>query len=164
MAKDDKQAPQVQAQPAKREKPRRIRKFAKTFINFPRWMGVDELKVTGNRIGRMVKDLVTPAKAQHHETFEEAVERLGLTEKDIQERMKSFRLQSRVIAFVALVLLGYAIYLFVSDHILAGFIAVLITGVAVTLAVKEHFRYFQMKQRQLGSTLGQWFKAFIGRG
>lgn len=162
MTKPDYQAPEEK--PVKKEKPRRIRRFAKTFVNFPRWMGVDELKSSGKRIGQMAKDLMTPAKAQHHETFEEAVERLGLTEKDIAERMKGFLFQARVIALVALVIFIYAIYLFIASHIIAGFMAVLITGVAVSLAIKEHFRYFQMKQRRLGCTLGQWFKALIGRG
>ena len=162
MSKPDKQ--DLQEELTKREKPRRVRRFAKTFVNISHWMGVDELKVTGSRISTMAKDLMTPAKAKHHETFEEAIERLGLTDKDIAERMKSFRFQARIIAIVALALLSYAIYLFTADYFIAGFIAILVTGVAVSLAVKEHFRYFQMKQRRLGCTLGQWLKAYIGRG
>jgi len=168
MTKLDKHEPEEQQErqesPVQREKPRRIRGFAKTFVNFPRWMGVDDLKVTGKRIGSMATYLMTPAKAKHHESFEEAKERLGLTEKDIAERMKSFLFQARIIAIVAFVLFSYAVYLFVANYYVAGCMAVLITGVAVSLAVKEHFRYFQMKQRRLGCTLGQWFKAFIGRG
>lgn len=142
---------------------RALGRVVKPFVNFPRWMGLNQLVNTAKSILGGIKDLKTDQKVPvRKETFTEAKARLHLTEKDIEEREKfCFRL-SILYFFVGLIFLAYTIYLISRLNI--GFIlGFLVTGLLFAFAFQQHFWYFQIKTRQLGATVKDW-RNFLLRG
>lgn len=139
-----------------------IVKVTKPLVNFPAWMGLNQILSTAKGIKNTAKGLVeTTSKPVHDETFKEAIKRLHLSEKDIQQRQKTFYRNALIYAGIGLLLLGYAIYLVIGSHFAASFLSLVLFVLALALAFKQHFYYFQMKQRKLGCTVQDWLSAFF---
>lgn len=142
---------------------RAIGRVVKPFVNFPRWMNLNQLWNTGRSIAGTLKDLKVETNAPiRKETFEEAQQRLKLTDEDLNHRMKfCFRL-SMIYLLVGLLFLAYTIYLIL--HLSIGFIlALLLTALMFAFSFQQHFWYFQIKSRQLGATVKDW-RNYLFRG
>lgn len=141
---------------------RGVGKLVKPFVNFPSWMGWKQISTTGSTIKDTAKDLLRTPKAKREETFAQAIERLHLTEADIQARMRTFK---QLIIFYALIALGlfiYTIYLLIGSHVAAALLSFVLTFLALAFTFRQHFWYFQMKHRKLGCTIKEWFKGTLG--
>lgn len=144
---------------------RGVGKLVKPFVNFPSWMGLRQLSASGKGIANTAKSIYQPGdpnRVIRKETFEQAVERLHLSEQDLQQRMKTFWNMTLVYLFVALGLFGYGASLCVDGYFAAGFLSFILTVLALSLALRQHFWYFQIKRRKLGCTMKEWFKGTFG--
>ena len=141
-----------------------IGKAMKPLVNFPRWMGLDEIKSTGKNIGDLAKDVFTIKEAEHDDTFERAAARLDLKDEEIQKRAKSFLQLATIYVLFGVALFAYAIYLgFWKFYILPTFMTFMLSALSFAFAYREHFWYFQMKTKKLGQTYKDWF-AFVFKG
>jgi intracellular multiplication protein IcmV len=141
---------------------RRIGKIIKPLVNFPRWMGVNQLRINAQFITTIWQDLKLHRPPVRRETFAEAKTRLNLTEDDIQKRLNNCLLLSVIYGLCTLILLGYTLYLII--HFQLGVIlSFLLTSLMAALAYREHFWYFQLKTRTLGNSFSNWL-SFLLRG
>lgn len=141
---------------------RAIVRFIKPFVNVKAWMGYTQLKEGAVSIGGSLKDIFTPAKGGVEETFEEAMQRMNLTEADIQKRKKEFFRLFIIYLIIALGTLGYTIYLANQHAIMATIASFAVTLVIVAQAFRFHFWLFQLKQRKLGCTFREWLDSGFG--
>ena len=81
---------------------RGLGRMVKPLVNFPKWMSAEQITSDASYISQIGKQLVTPQKAQVQESFEEALQRLNLTENDIRERHKEFKQLSMVFFIIFL--------------------------------------------------------------
>ena len=137
----------------------------KTFFNPKGWFGYDFL-VAQLRITRdLLKDIYTPAEAKRQETFEQAMVRLKLSEKDIKEREKNFLLYAIILASVSVVVFIFSCYLLIHHGTLSGMILGLVSTILLLVyAFRYHFWYFQIKQRKLGCTFDEWLQSIVPFG
>lgn len=139
-------------------------KVIKPLVNFPAWMGWKQIKDGAVAIKAISKTLVPSSKASRRkETFEQAVARLRLSEADLQQRMKQFRMMALLYLAMGVGLFAYAIYLFINFSFMAGLLSSVLTALALALFFRQHFWYFQMKQRKLGCTVKEWFYGLFRR-
>lgn len=130
--------------------------------NVPAWIGYDGLKDHTQgvyHLARNVFRLPKPKKVDKTETFEGAVYRLNLTDKDIQERHKRLETESWVFAIFSIALFLYALYLLYSGSLLGTFIALAVSGMFGIKWLTCRFWMFQINERRLGCSLKQWAKA-----
>ena len=132
------------------------RKLVKTFLDVPRWVGVNEIVTVGKTVKDLGKRLVTPQQAERQETYEQAVKRLNLSQEDIDKRCRYWRMTSYVYLFSALCFLGYSIHLFLLEHYASSLTTLVFIAVLLAFAFREHFWYTQMKRRRLGFTFQEW--------
>ena len=108
--------------------------------------------------------LAQPENENRTETFEQCLKRLGITEAQLQKRMRS---SLQIILFclgLGVAIIIYAFYLWSQGMLMAGFTSLILGGLLGSYAFREHFNYFQMKKRQLGCSLKDWVKFMIGGG
>ena len=141
----------------------RAKKTVKPFINITRWLDMETLLQNGRGIAELARKLFIPAKATYREDFEQAVQRLDLSENDIQQRIKQFSLYARVFFSCTLLLLGYIIYLMAVGAFMAFFASFGLMMVTLGQAFRYHFWAYQMKQRRLGCRFSDWFKHSLKR-
>jgi len=132
----------------------------KTFFNPTAWMGLSEIKRNNLIMWQSIRGVVVPEQPQRVETFEEAVARLGLTEKDLEEREATFF--TFVISFLVLgaCTFIYSFYLLFFDKTLMGWLLCIgVTGLLLAQAFRFHFWYTEVKARKLGFTLKDWWQS-----
>lgn len=130
-------------------------RVVKPFVNFPRWMGLTQVWANGRAIVKMLKDLRVHRPPTHTESFEEAIQRLNLTEEDVKERIRHCFILTIVYTTATLFFLFYTIYMVIHGH-LGMILGILLTALMATFAYREHFWYFQMKTRSLGNGFKDW--------
>lgn len=131
----------------------------KTYFNPRAWLGYDYLKFQTLFLSSYIKAVFAKPIPAIEETFEEAMQRLNLTESDIQTTMQNFFIYSIVFLSLGIATLLFSFYLLISDSAILGWIlGMAITSLLLTQAFRYHFWYFQMKFRKLGCTYAEWWQ------
>jgi intracellular multiplication protein IcmV len=138
-----------------------IKKTVTAGWNVSAWVGLKQIKENCLMIKDLAKGAFStgkePVEIAKGESFAGAMQRLGLTEADLQDRIKKC---SQIIFFCGLLsipMLAYTIYIFCSHFYLSGLVCLMLTFVLWAYAFREHFSRFQLQQRRLGCSLQEWF-------
>jgi hypothetical protein len=142
---------------------KRVGRLFKPFVNFPKWMGLTRLVANARGIKKSIEDIRVHRPTVRVETFEQAMTRLHLTEKDIELRKRTCLILSIVYSLTTFLLLIYTLYLIIHLR-LGAIIGLLITGLMAVFAYRESFWHFQMKTRKLGNTYRDWLSYMLRRG
>jgi len=130
-------------------------------VRVDKWMSWDYLSETADRFKVLLVDITVPKKATYSETFEEAMQRLELTEEDLIQRKKEFtRLIYFFLALAGLIVL-YALYLAFMRSLAPSLIAFCLSLYCLTQAFRFHFWRFQLTHRKLGCTLKEWMNSKV---
>lgn len=141
-----------------------VKKTTTSFFNLRQWADYDRMKESSKGLLRTIKSLFIPAKSQYHESFEQAMQRLKISEPDIKAREHEFYYMAILMFVVMLASIGYLIYHITSLHIFGAVVSVAVVAVAASMAFRYHFWYFQTKQRKLGCSFREWFtQGLLGR-
>lgn len=129
----------------------------KTFLDPRSWLAYDSLKEQSVGLWTTIKNLFSPAKATRIETFEQAMERLKVSNNDLKETEASYRAFSWVFAVLAGLMALFGFYALLHH----GSLPSLILSLAMTaLFAAQGFRFsfwaFQIKHRKLGCTFEEW--------
>lgn len=131
----------------------------KTFIDPRGWLGYDELKAYNRIIVTDLKQAMTPDKPDRVETFKEAIDRLGLTEADLEETSKRYLTYTVIFVILAAIAFATGFYLLLVHGTISGWIlAFVCTVLLLVQAFRFHFWHFQMKYRKLGCTFSEWWR------
>ena len=130
-----------------------------------RWIGTRNVSSATDSLKSIFSGLFQPTKKEFtKETFEQAVERLGLDEKKIQAIAKNLLIRLKLYLVCTALAVLYLIYLLFVDQIAAALLMLIITFILLAYSFKEHFQYIQVKNRYLGYTLSQWLKITLRGG
>lgn len=132
----------------------------KFLVDVPTWMSYRDLRSHGSNIFQIAVSIFRRPQYGRRETYEEAVNRLQLTESDLLSRQRQLFYSSVLYGALALGLGMYALYLFYIGHFSGGMLALVVTAMASALGYKDSFCYMQMRQRRLGCTWRDWMKQF----
>lgn len=136
----------------------RIGRILNRLINIRAWADWDRIRSSALFLLNSIKFYFVPDKGEMKETFEEAKKRLNLSDADLLERQNGFLMVCRVMLVWAVLFFIYAMYLFYYMSIIGGVLSLVVMFIALTFAFRYHFWSFQIKERQLGCTIHQWFK------
>ncbi len=130
-------------------------------VRVDKWMSWDYLSETADHFKALFVDIVVPKKANTVETFEEALQRLDLTEEDLIERQKEFTRLCYFFLALALVVVAYALYMAFAGGMMASLISFCLALYALTQAFRFHFWLFQIKNRKLGCSIKEWMNSEV---
>lgn len=128
-------------------------------VRVDKWLSVDYLKETTGHFKAILNDMVVPQKARYSETFEEAQQRLNLSEKDLADRKHEFTKLFYFFVALSLVVISYGLYLAYHGSFGPALIAFCLALYSFTQAFRFHFWLFQLKNRKLGCSLREWFNS-----
>lgn len=136
----------------------------RTFFNPVGWIDFNTLSTQNRTIWTVLRGLFTTPRPVREETFEQAMERLKISESDVKQIAKTYRWYAITFSFLGLVVLIYAFYLLFHNATIAGFLLGLAAAALFfSQAFKFDFWSFQMRKRKLGLTYAQWKKNLIGK-
>lgn len=141
-----------------------IFKFSrKTFFDPGSWLGLGELTAYNKVIGSTLKTTFTKDETHRVETFEQALKRLNVTESELQESAKRFRVYALFfLALSVMTFLAGFYYLFEYGTLSGWVLAMSVTLLFGANAFRFDFWHFQIKHRKLGCTMQEWWHGQIG--
>lgn len=143
--------------------PKLFKVTRKTFLDPAGWLDLDTLKNQNRTIFQTIKNIFSVNKPLREETFEEAVERLQLTEEDIQYSFKTYKQYAIWFSVLGLLVFLYAFYLIFRYSSITGWLLGIATSALLfSQAFKYDFWAFQIKSRKLGKTFDEWKQNILG--
>lgn len=136
----------------------------RTFLNPRGWIDFDSLRETTLTIYNSLIALFTPDKPVRKESFDQAVDRLNLTEADIRSGAANYRFFAIFFLICGLLTLIYSGYLLFSRfHSVTGWMIGMATSALLfSQAFKFEFWSYQMRNHKLGVTYKEWRNAMFG--
>ena len=141
---------------------RTIQLFGRIF-NVRSWLDFDRMKSFTGYLGTGFKKMFVPQEPEAKESFEEALVRQNINEKDLKSKQSALYRLSLLMCGTAVIIFAYGIYHLFYGGYKATIISLSVALIALALAFRYHFWYFQIRERKLGCTLKEWYrKGLIG--
>ena len=142
-----------------------VKNTVKDNVNVKGWAAWDTIKQNSKTIGSLIQDLKAPdlSKSVVKITFAETMKKYGLTEKDLQRRMKTHLFVAVFCAVLGFGAIGWGIYLLSKGMITSALVALALAALMLAYTFREHFFYFQIKQRRLDCAVKEWFSNFFSK-
>lgn len=140
-----------------------IGKGLKSLVNPRKWLGWDSIVSSTKQLKDLASDVLIPGEEKREETFEEAVQRLHLTEEKLAQQARNFFILSIIYTVGALAVLAYTIFLLIHGYWRASAIGIVLTVLVCLFAYRESLHYVQIKMRKLACTFKDWIQ-FLTRG
>jgi hypothetical protein len=141
-----------------------FKKVVKPLVDVPRWMHLDRLVQQGKAIKELANEIFIVKTPQEKETFEQAMERLDISDSGLQKRIGELKWLFFFYVLAFLGIFGYGTYLFLAHYPRAGFLAYAVSMVAFSQAFRQHFWFMQLKHQSLGMSFKQWYEiTFTGK-
>lgn len=135
----------------------------KTFFNPSAWIDLSSLKLMNRTIVDVVKNLFQVEQPERTETFEQAMERLKLTEDQVQFGATNFRIYALIFLLLGLLVFFYTFYiLFKYKAFYSWLLGMATAALFFSQAFKYDFWSLQMRQRKLGITGKEWLDFVLG--
>jgi intracellular multiplication protein IcmV len=144
---------------------RGIKRIIKPHVDVPRWVSYRTLANTGNSLFDFSKRLFKIKQPQRQETFAQAMQRLNLSEQDLQQRSRLFLTIARTFTLLAMIIFCYGFYVFLHSQVWESILLSIATGcLALGIAFRYHFWHFQIQQRTLGCSIKTWWTQGLIKG
>ena len=142
----------------KKKRPSRILAILARIFNVRAWIDFDRIKSFTMYLVNGFKKMFVPQRNVATESFEEAMQRLNISEKDLQSRQSALYRLSLLMCGAALFIFAYAVYHVIYGSFKAVIISLVVMLIALVLAFRYHFWYFQIRERKLGCTIQEWYR------
>jgi intracellular multiplication protein IcmV len=130
--------------------------FFKRNFNISQWSDYERIKNSTDYLGSAVRRYFVPKKTQYSETFDEAVQRMGLSEEDLAIKAAALFKLSMVMLIISLCVFAYFILQLFSGTWRSVLISSVVMLLPMALAFRYHFLHFQIKHRKLGCSFREW--------
>ena len=140
-----------------------IKGLLKPLLDIRKTTNYDRAENTAKSIKEEVERLFTLQEKGKAEEFTAVMKRYQLTDEDIQMRQKGYFYMALFLIIAAFCVISYGVYLFTDAHWRGGIVSI---GVAMAIsgfAFRYHFWAFQLKNRKLGYTFGEWLRQAVLR-
>lgn len=135
---------------------RAARGLYKNFFNVSAWLSFDYMKNSFASMYALLKSIFQKPESTRQESFEQAMLRMNLSEKDIDQRYEQSKRLSWLYATMMSVIWAYSLYLFLVAPLLSGALAFVVGGICALKFVKMRFWMYQIRERRLGCSLRDW--------
>ena len=135
----------------------------KTFFNPTGWLNYRVLEDQSKTVWDIFRNIFSVTQPARKETFKEAMNRQGLTDKDIDEGAYIYRVYAFFFLFLGILAILYAFYLIIKHGTFAGWLlSIAVSALCLGQAFKFDFWSYQMRKRHLGATFKDWKRDLLG--
>ena len=128
-------------------------------VRVDRWVNLAYLGETAANIGRSTKGLFNVPVAERNEAFDEALDRLDISDVDLYQRRREFTYMMGLYIGLAVLVFGYGVLISIGGNFMGFCMSLGVTVYALSHAFKYHFWLYQIKRKKLGCSLQDWLNA-----
>lgn len=142
-----------------------VKRTVKNNTNVKGWAAWDSIRENASVVKVFFQDLQASERTQPvaQSDFNETMQRLGWSEKDLQARMRNHLVITVFSALCGVAALAWFGFLLSRLMFLSGLVSLSLSCLMFAYAFREHFSYFQLKKRRFHCTLKEWFSSLIGK-
>ena len=130
-------------------------------VRVDRWIDLTSLQNSTRYFWDRTKSLFSIQTAEHPESFEEAVDRMGLSPETVTKQSERFLRLSLFFVLMTTALLIYTIILYHLKNWTGMGICTSLSLYALSLAFRFHFWHFQISQKKLGCHVWEWCRLIL---
>jgi intracellular multiplication protein IcmV len=119
-------------------------------IRVDKWIGYKNIKSSFSHTRYSIKSLFTIEKKKRTESFDEAIQRLQLTEDTLQQRRREFFYLSLSFSLITSTLFAYFLYSLLNQYYIAALISFLFSIFMGLQGFRFVFWHYQIRTRRLG--------------
>ncbi len=135
----------------------------KTFFNPSSWFDINFFLLQNNTIKEVVRNMMTTPTPELEETFDAAMKRQGIQDKDIKPMANRYRQYALIFFVLGGILFLYAFYLLFRYVTITGWmLGIAISAFMWAQAFKYDFYALQLRKRKLGLTFDEWLHHTLG--
>lgn len=141
-----------------KRKGRIVRGAGRTLLDLPTWFSLEYLKSANKSIFTLIKESFSFSKQKdgRSEDFALAMQRQGVTEADLQERVAAYQRNMFMMGGFGGLIACYALYLLFTGSFLGFVVGVIVSALSCVKAYQFSLWNFQIKHRKLGCTFQEW--------
>ena len=141
-----------------------LKKVLQSSFNIPRWVDYTHWRHLNHALIQSFKSIFTASVSlekdvSHHASFEEVVQQLKLTEKDLLSQQQELLYLTKGCLGLFILLVSYFVYLVLTKAWWGIMPTLVLAMMLLCQAFRYHFWRFQIQQRRLGCSLQEWFQA-----
>lgn len=130
-------------------------------IRVDKWVDFDYLKGTLDFTVRQIKNIFSQHKQPFTaEDFEEARERLNLSEEDLIQQWKQYKNLTLFFSSLTIFIFIYFLYLVFRSNFMGACMTFALSLYGLSQVFRYHFWMYQIKRKKLGCTLKEWWTGF----
>jgi len=133
-------------------------------IRYKEWIDLEGLKGTTRYLGKQLKTLTYNQKPPRQETYEEALQRLQLTEEIVQAQSRRYFLLILLFLTLSFLVFCYFLWLCFLKNVMGSCMAFSLVLYGLTIAFRYHFWHYQIQRKKLDCTLREWFTDLLKKG
>lgn len=140
---------------------RGLRSYMSRTFNVYQWAGGQALVNSGKGIRGLFRAMTAVKRSARKETFSQAIVRLNLSPKDIEEKERQYKLTSSIYGVFFIFGLVYSALLFKKSSWGTGIMGLSYSFLMFAFFFRESFWYMQVKNRRLGMTISDWLRFIV---
>lgn len=135
----------------------------KTFFNPSGWLDTETLSTSTATIWDVIKATTTPDTPLREESYQGALKRLKISDKEAQERGKTFTVYAYIFASLGALCILFSFYLLFYHTFFGWIIGLCAAALFFGQGFRFHFWAFQIKHRKLGCSFEEWRNGKVKR-
>lgn len=122
------------------------------------WLDYDSLKGTALYLYYLFRGLYRINPYQFSESYEEAKERLNLSDEYLNFQSKRYLWLSYFFLGCSLLFFSYMLFLGIKHHWMGTFMTLSLSLYALSIAFRYHFWRYQLIRQKLGCSVQEWWR------
>ncbi len=139
----------------------RVKRLFTSVFNVKSWIDLERIRSGKRYIVEQCSTYFVPRKIKKIESFDSAKARLNLSDQDVLVRQHGLLRLSLIMIGAAIIVFAYLMYNLFYAYYAAALVSLVVMMIALVLAFRYHFWYFQIKHKQLGCSVREWFRQGI---
>jgi intracellular multiplication protein IcmV len=136
----------------------RVKSMLASMFQIRTWSMYDNLMAFLKYLSKGAKKLFVISEPEGKLKFEKVMQKKHVSEKTLEVQRAALYRLSIILLFTAIVIFSYSIYCIINQGVRQFFMSLSLSAVALSFAFRYHYYYYQLKTKQLGCSIKQWWK------
>ncbi len=136
----------------------RMRSMLSNMLQFRTWSMYDDLVGFLKYLISGAKKIFVVNPPQKGLHFEKVMKQKNVSEHALEVQQKALHRLSIILSLTGLIIFGYASYCILNGGVRQFFMSLALSAVAFSFAFRYHYYFYQLKTKQLGCSIRQWWR------
>ncbi len=133
--------------------------------NISKWASLSTIKSDTKVVSDLAQAVLSPSSQFDSplNDWDQLMKKMGLSDQELQAKIKKARLMSRIYCSLGSALFGYSLYLLIHSLLMPGLATCVFSVLMFSYAFRDHRFVFNCENKKMNSTMIEWFSGTLGK-